>query len=303
MPFAGGKLDRESGKRNDAAYIASQFANPKAELLIFQNAKPFFANGADAPIRLLTSAVAQFGTAKAAPIYLGQNNNNPLFAIELLSNFDIQNSVLNGLGEFAELRQVMMRISHDDLAILGLARSLFDWHKRHRYCANCGEPSAIVDAGWKRLCPSCKTEHFPRTDPVAIMMVVHEDKCLLGNSPRFPKSFYSCLAGFIEAGETVEEACRREVFEEVGVKTSECQIISNQPWPFPSQLMIGLIANATTTEIAIDEEEIADARWFNKAQIAQMLNGGVLIDGEQYFGPPKVAIAHHIMRHWLESKS
>ncbi|KAF0184812.1 MAG: NAD+ diphosphatase [Hyphomonadaceae bacterium] len=302
MPFAGGKLDRESGKRNDAAYIAEQLASPNTELIIFQNAKPFFAKDANAPLRLLASALPQFGKIKLGPIYLGKDNDSiPLFAIELSASFDVDNSILQGMGEFAELRQMMMRISHEDLAMLGVARSLFDWHGRHGYCANCGASSDIAEAGWKRICPDCNTEHFPRTDPVAIMLVVHDGKCLLGNSPRFPRAFYSCLAGFIEAGESIEEACRREVFEEVGVMVSDCEIIGNQPWPFPSQLMIGLIATATTTEISIDAEEIADARWFSKSQIAEMLDGGTLIDSEQFFGPPKVAIAYHIMQHWLES--
>jgi len=302
IPFSGGIHDRESGKRNDANYIAEQLANPKAELLVFQTSMPFFATDAIAPLRLSCNALTQFGKIAVGPIYLGKSEANiPLFAIELPASFDLETSILKGMGSFCELRQVMSKLLSEDLAILGVARSLFDWHKRHRYCANCGAPTDVVDAGWKRLCPSCKTEHFPRTDPVAIMLVVDGDKCLLGNSPRFPRAFFSCLAGFIEPGETVEEACRREVFEEVGVVVSDCQIIGNQPWPFPSQLMIGIIAIAETTDITIDLEEIAEARWFTKKQVTKMLDGGALIENERFVGPPNVAIAHHIIKHWLET--
>ena len=185
----------------------------------------------------------------------------------------------------------------DDLAPLAEAKALLAWHARHRFCANCGAPTRMSQAGWKRECPSCKVEHFPRTDPVVIMLAVHGDRCLLGRAGRFVANMWSCLAGFVEPGESIEEAARRETLEEAGIICGRVKYFASQPWPFPMSLMIGCHAQATNTDITVDREELEDARWFTRDEVAQMFVGqhpeGISI-------PPPIAIAHHIIRAWVE---
>lgn len=305
LPFAGLGLNRESGRRIEPEFLEQQLAQPNAEISIFQMAKPLLSiNAANEAqiVKTYTSALSQFGKLKSGPIFAGLDVNNiPQFLIEVADDFDLENSIFAGIGEFCELRGQMQNLPLDDLALLGLGRSLFDWHNRHGFCANCGDKTELADGGWKRYCPSCNTEHFPRTDPVVIMLAIDGDKCLMGHNKRFPSKFYSSLAGFIEPGESIEEACRREVFEEAGIEIGDCKIIGSQPWPFPSQLMIGLIAEAKTTEIKIDKDEIEDARWFTKDEARAMISGGAEIDGETYFGPNKVAIANYLIKYWVES--
>ena len=162
-------------------------------------------------------------------------------------------------------------LSHEDLAPLGEAKSLFQWHNRHRFCANCGAASTVASAGWRRDCASCKSQHFPRTDPVVIMLVTDGDNCLLGRSARFAPNSWSCLAGFIEPGKSIEDAVRREVLEETGIRCAEVNYFASQPWPYPSSLMIGCTARALDTEITIDPAELEGARWFSSSEIATML--------------------------------
>ena len=184
-------------------------------------------------------------------------------------------------------------LTHSDLGVLAQARSMLGWHATHRFCATCGAPSAVAEAGYKRQCKSCGREHFPRTDPVVIMIVVHGDDCLLGRGPHFPEGSYSALAGFVEPGESIEEAARREVVEESGIKVGAVDYHSSQPWPFPSSLMIGLIGYAETRELVIDHDELQDARWFPRSEVKQMHEG---THPEGLFTPPPLAIAHHLVR-------
>jgi NAD+ diphosphatase len=172
------------------------------------------------------------------------------------------------------------------------------WHARHRFCANCGAATQAVCAGWKRDCPACRTEHFPRTDPVVIMLTVDGERCLLGRQSRFVSGVWSCLAGFVEPGESIEEAVRREVREEAGIACGRVRYFASQPWPFPMSLMIGCHAEALSSSIVIDQAELEDARWFTREEVAAMLMrrhaGGLAT-------PPPMAIAHHIIRAWVES--
>jgi NAD+ diphosphatase len=181
------------------------------------------------------------------------------------------------------------------VGILGQAKSLMGWHARHRFCPNCGAPTRLAAAGWRRECDACKAQHFPRVDPVVIMLAVDGEYCLLGRQARFPKGMYSCLAGFLEAGETIEDAVRREILEESGIATGRVAYLASQPWPFPSSLMLGCLAQAITREVEIDRIELEDARWFSREEAAAMLAGrhpGGLS------APQKMAIAHHIVRAW-----
>ena len=195
------------------------------------------------------------------------------------------------------LWRALATMEHEDLAIYGAARSLVDWHARHRFCARCGQATKLSKGGWQRDCASCGAEHFPRVDPVTIMLVEHDDMLLLGRQPRFPPRRFSALAGFVEPGESVEEAVRREVFEEAGVVVREVGYVASQPWPFPSQLMIGCHAMAEDTALNVDRTELEEARWFSRDEVAQAMQGGE--DGA-FIAPPPHAVAHHLLKWWLE---
>jgi NAD+ diphosphatase len=185
----------------------------------------------------------------------------------------------------------------DELGILAAAKSLLDWHARHRFCANCGAPTAPTQAGFRRDCGGCGAQHFPRTDPVVIMLVARGERCLLGRQARFAAGMYSCLAGFMEPGETIESAVRRETFEETGIRVGAVRYMASQPWPFPSSIMIGCHGEATSETLAVDREELEDARWFSREEVRLMLRRE---HPDGLFTPPPVAIAHHLVREWVE---
>ncbi len=200
--------------------------------------------------------------------------------------------------------QAIQQLSPPDLAIYGGARSLVDWHARHRFCANCGQPTSPAKGGWQRNCApaeegGCGAQHFPRTDPVTIMLVENEGRLLLGRQPRFPPRSFSALAGFVEPGETIEEAVAREVHEEASLRVRDVEYIATQPWPFPSQLMIGCYSQTDETEITLDVEELEEARWFTRDEVAQALaNPGS--EDTAFSAPPPAAIAHSLLKWWLE---
>jgi NAD+ diphosphatase len=195
--------------------------------------------------------------------------------------------------------QVMQLLAPDDLAIYGGARSLVDWHARHQFCARCGSPTKLSKGGWQRSCGECGAEHFPRTDPVTIMLVEHEDTLLLGRQPRFPPRMYSALAGFVEPGETIEEAVAREIWEEAGVRARDVGYIASQPWPFPSQLMIGCHSVTDDPALNIDTTELDDARWFTRAELEAARAAGEAGTDDLIF-PRPFAIAHHLVAWWLD---
>ena len=193
----------------------------------------------------------------------------------------------------------MQQLAMPDLALYGGARSLVDWHARHRFCARCGSPTRLSKGGWQRDCQACHASHFPRTDPVTIMLVEHGDSLLLGRQPRFPPRAFSALAGFVEPGETIEEAVAREVAEEAGVSVHTVRYIASQPWPFPSQLMIGCHAVAQDTTLTIDQRELEEARWFTREEVSYAMQAGREGDGA-FAPPPPAAIAHSLLEWWLE---
>jgi NAD+ diphosphatase len=198
-----------------------------------------------------------------------------------------------------DLRSIAIQglVAAEHLPPLAEAKAMLHWHARHRCCAVCGVKTEVVDAGWKRACPACKAEHFPRTDPVVIMLAVRGDRGLLGRSGRFAATMWSCLAGFVEPGEAIEDAVRRETLEEAGIRCGRVKYLFSQPWPFPMSLMIGCHAEALNDNIKMDDNELVDARWFTKNEMAAML---MRQHPEGLTCPPPVAIAHHIIREWVE---
>jgi NAD+ diphosphatase len=190
-----------------------------------------------------------------------------------------------------------------DAATYGVARSLLDWHARHKFCAFCGQPSDMMRAGWARHCPSCQTEHYPRTDPVVIMLAEHGTgaaaRVLVGRQPMFPPGRFSALAGFLEVGESIEGAVTRELFEEAGVRATRIRYVASQPWPFPSQLMIACIAKVEDDTITLDMNELEDAKWVDRAGVVAALEGA---DGAPFLPPPSYAIAHTLLTAWAEGE-
>ncbi len=226
-------------------------------------------------------------------IFLGKNQQHAYFAITGDMTGEVE-------GDFLDLRSIARNAAKNGFSqipsLLARGKMLLDWHNRHRFCSKCGAPSNIIKGGYVRYCNQCDTEHFPRVDPVVIMMVIYDNKCLLGRSPGFLPGMYSALAGFIEPGETIEEAVRREVYEETGIKVGDVEYIKSQPWPFPSSLMIGVIAQALDGQININNDELEDAKWFSKEEIKAVLrNGG----DDEFRVPEKLAIARHLLEYYL----
>ena len=230
---------------------------------------------------------AEIGVAES--IFLGLDDGIPLFA-------PLVRTEAVGRRAWSVFRLIAM-MSGRDAAIWGAARSLNEWHNRHIYCGVCGNRTESFRAGWGRKCHNCDAEHFPRVDPVVIMLAEHEDRILLGRSPHYPPGRYSALAGFVEPGESIEEAVARELFEEAGVAVRDVRYVTSQPWPFPSSLMIGLIGRKESGAISIDAAELEDARWFSKGELEDMV-ADAHADGLKV--PRPAAIAHHLIRAAME---
>jgi NAD+ diphosphatase len=232
-------------------------------------------------------------------VFLGFLEDEPRFALAL-APFAIAALQARGDIVLIDLRSIAMRglLGHDHLGALAEGRALMNWHARHGFCANCGVATKTVEGGWRRDCPACKTLHFPRTDPVVIMLPVDGARCVLGRSPRFQAGMWSCLAGFVEPGETIEDAVRRETREEAGIVCGRVAYFASQPWPFPMSLMIGCHVEARSREIVVDRSELEDARWFDREEVALMLAGK---HPTGLTAPYPVAIAHHIMRAFVEN--
>ena len=231
-------------------------------------------------------------------VFLGLADTAPRFGFGLDPEAVEKLKARNDL-KISDLRSIAVQgmVAADHLPPLAEAKALLGWHARHRFCPNCGAATALIQAGWRRDCPSCRAEHFPRTDPVVIMLAISGERCVLGRSRRFAPTMWSCLAGFTEPGESLEEAVRREVLEEVGIACGRVRYFASQPWPFPSSIMIGCHAEALSESIVVDREELEDARWFEREELALMLNRQ---HPQGLTTPPPVAIAHHIIRTYVE---
>ena len=296
--FAGNPLDRASERRGDAAWIAGQLARDDARVAALWNGSPLLDETPEGPrLAWLEPALARELADADGLLFLGLGAAGPVFALELDHAGDPAEGPLRGRGRFTEMRQAGAALPPDEGGIAATARAVFEWRRRHHFCSACGQPSLATEAGWRRLCPACRTEHFPRTDPVVIMLPTLGDRCLLGRQAAWPPGRFSALAGFLEPGESIEEACGRELKEEAALEAIRVTYHSSQPWPFPSSLMIGLYAEVASDRAAPDQTELEAVRWFTRGEIRDLLAGR--IDG--LHPPPPLAIAHQLLKSWAVS--
>jgi NAD+ diphosphatase len=298
LGYSDNSLERAAERRADPAAIAALAQDARSrsyalagEFVVLRR------NDADLD-PLYSSLELQLLGASAQTVFLGLLDGAGRFAVALepaaAAALKTQSHI-----QVTDLRSIAVQglVAPEHMASLAEAKALLSWHARHRFCANCGAPTQSVNAGWRRDCPACKAQHFPRTDPVVIMLAVSGDRCLLGRQGRFPPGMWSCLAGFVEPGEAVEQAVRRETLEESGIVCGRVVYFASQPWPFPMSLMIGCHAQALSEKIIVDRTELEDVRWFTRADAVAMLRRA---HPEGFTAPPPVAIAHHIIRAWLE---
>jgi NAD+ diphosphatase len=294
--FAANRLNRLSDRRDDPAFIDLLRRSEDARSLVLASEVPILKFTGDEYEALFTFAEVKALGSPREEAFLGQDGNCPLFAT-LIEDEAPENA--QGRDDIVklDLRSIATQglLAPGLLGALAQAKSVMHWHSRHRFCSNCGAPSRVTAAGWRRTCDVCKAHHFPRTDPVVIMMVVDGDNCLLGRPLGSPANMYTCLAGFIEAGETCEDAVRREIYEETGIIAGRVDYVASQPWPFPASLMIGCVAQAESRAVAIDRRELEDARWFNREEVALML---AKAHPAGLISPPRLAIANHLIEAW-----
>ncbi|MBQ0823247.1 NAD(+) diphosphatase [Microvirga terrae] len=295
IAYISNPLVRHSAERDPEA-LAKAASDPDTAMIVLAGDLPVLQAG-EPGTSLLPVSVMNRLPAHQEQVFLGTLNERPVVAT--LAAPDAA-ELFQDDPAFAvvDLRSIAVRglVPAEELGMLAMAKSLLDWHRRHRFCANCGAPTQPTQAGFRRDCAACGAQHFPRTDPVVIMLITRGDKCLMGRQPRFAEKMYSCLAGFLEPGETIEDAVRRETFEEAGIRVGAVRYMTSQPWPFPSNVMIGCIGEALTEDIAFDGEELEDARWFSKDDVRLMLEGR----HEHFAAPAPIAIANHLVREWVK---
>ena len=291
--FTRSPLDRAAHLRGDAAWQAAARVSSEARLAAFHRLRPLVAGADSVEVAWLRGGHAHALVGEAPMLFLGLDREGaPHFA------FEVEDAeAARDLGRFEELRGLGAVLSSGDLAMLGCARAIFEWHAKNKFCANCGAPSLVAESGWKRQCPACQREHFPRVDPVVIMLPVHGDACLLGRQRAWPRGMVSALAGFVEPGEAIEEAVARETLEEAGLIVREVRLHSTQPWPFPHSLMIGAICDVAGRDLRVDESELESARWFTLDEARALLAGEL----SGWFCPPPFAIAHQLLKAWVEA--
>jgi len=306
VTFGATPLDRAAHLRGDLGAVLDRDG---AKTIVLWRGKPLV-DGDTLSYLPLDHAILE--EAERAPLFLGLDGEVPVFAIDI-SPWEPEDVDEDAMGQFfdpttnhhpatspdqnfVELRGVMARLSPEDANIAATARAVFAWHDNHEFCARCGNRSGISQAGWQRSCPSCNAQHFPRTDAVVIVLATSGNSVLLGRSPNWPDGMYSLLAGFLEPGETIEAASRREVFEESGIKLGEVRYLASQPWPYPSSLMFGTAGEALNTDLTIDPVEIEDAQWFSRETVMAALDGS----NPSLQPARRGSIARFLIERWLK---
>jgi NAD+ diphosphatase len=299
--FAGNPLDRGDTKRRDESWLEAAARAPESRFLPMWQLNVLLHDASGTHLGWLSSKEVERLQIRVPPVFLGLLDGVAHFAIDVSQLGDPAHELdLDETFRFQESRTAASELDAPEAGILAQSRSQVDWHHRHQFCSVCGERTEQQRGGHVRKCLDCGAEHFPRTDPVAIMLISDGERCLLGQSRgRLSRiGFYSALAGFIDQGESIEEAVRREVREEAGIKVGEVRYHSSQPWPFPSSLMIGCHGKAVTTEIQIDSQEMADVRWFERDVVRDAVRG----EHADLRVPGAMAIAHHLIRAWAEGE-
>ena len=295
--FAGNSIDRQSENRADDS-VDKALADPSARLLLMHGGRlhlklrdgtfdPWFHLAESQPLKPSPEQGVLLGFSESGPVLAVPVAVEPEQLLETIKAIDYRSVYMQGL------------IDEAAAGALAQGAALLAWHASHRFCSKCGTPSEMRAGGYKRHCPNCSTEHFPRTDPVAIMLTVTPEKCLLGRGRHFGPGMYSALAGFIEPGETIEAAVRRETLEEAGIRLGRVVYHASQPWPFPYSLMIGCFGEPLNDDIQADLNELEDCRWFFRDEVRQMLDR---THKDNLVTPPKGAIAHHLIRAWVDSE-
>lgn len=295
-------LDRASHKRSDEAWVRARLADPQSRVLPVWRARVFVTldregDASPQPEYLSVAEARELaGDGSAAPVLLGVGKSHAYFAADLSSIGDPETEpLLSERGRFVSLRRVGPFLDRHGGGLLAYAQAMAHWHQQNRFCGACGCPTRAEEAGhWLRCTSeSCHTLHFPRTDPAIIVRVTHDDRCLLGRQTRWPTRLYSVLAGFVEPGESLEDAVAREVFEEAGVRIDDVRYDSSQPWPFPASLMIGFTAGALDDAILVDGDELEDVRWFTRSELDREVGAGNVIL------PSEVSLARHLIERWF----
>lgn len=286
--FTGNTLDRADRVRHEPHLLEAALADPAARLLVLDGLDPVL----DDEGRLTWTDLS---TAQGELLFIGYEGGAPRFVSAWPEGEPVP------MGRSPAMFALLDRFAEPDAANYAAARSLVFWHGRHRFCANCGSPTRISHAGWARHCPHCGAEHFPRVEPVVIMLAERSgmfvDKVLLGRQPSWPPGRYSALAGFLEVGESIEEAVRRETSEESGIRIGAVRYVASQPWPFPASLMVACIGEALNDDIQVDANELEDARWFTRDDVNLALARD---PAAPFLGPPPYAIAHSLLKAWAE---
>lgn len=283
LGFTGARLDRADQIRTDASAFAAVAADPRARCLVLDGIDPVPGESGGLRWGALDPADDR------ALMLLGIDDEGvPHFARECAPGQRVD-------ARSRTVMRLLPLLSGEEAALYGGARSLVDWHARHRFCAVCGAVTALFRGGWGRVCGTCSAEHFPRVDPVVIMLAEFEGRVLVGRQGGFPPGFFSALAGFVEPGESLEEAVARELFEEAGIRVSDVRYVASQPWPFPSSLMIGCRAVAKDPALTLDTTEIEAAMWVDRDDVRAALAGDM---GAPFLAPPSLAIARHLLEDW-----
>lgn len=287
--FAQNSIERMDNLRSSADAIWKNSEKLIKSILIFNG--HIVLNKSDNSCFFSHACLSKLASGNDLRIFLGGFEQEYYFAIS------IENAPSH-LYEMIDVRTFSKQnlLPDQNMGLIAQAISTLSWHASHRFCPNCGSLTEPAYSGWRRDCPSCSKQHFPRIDPVIIMLVTQGDCCLLGAGQNFTEQRYSCLAGFMEPGETIEDAAKRELFEEVGIKSEKVNYVVSQPWPFPSSLMIGVHIQVSDTQIILDTKELRDAMWVKKSEVSAVLKGAADYD---FSLPPRIAIAHTLLEYWV----